>query len=119
MFSRPKLGMLTPELVEGHLEALWRTAEWVDLAESDSAYSRAVIDADDEILLRTAGGVMVRPDLAALDPRYIVTNNARHVRGRNFFGFRVRTAAEFWDELSDARERHLALVQDAEAGDAG
>jgi hypothetical protein len=71
----------------------------VELAETDSAYSKAVRDPDDEMVLRTAGGTMALPRLAMMQPKYIVTNNTRDFKGANFYGFRVVTAHDFWQIL--------------------
>jgi predicted nucleic acid-binding protein len=114
-FSRPKLGSRTPHLVEAHMAPLWERAEMVDMAEPDPVFSRAVSDLDDDIVLRTAAGVMFEPRLATISPRYIVTNNVGDFRGRNFYGFRIVTAAQFWRELSEGVDAGAEADTEAEA----
>lgn len=100
VLGRPAAGSLEPGDVDEVLSEFWETSRWVQPAPDDPSYEPVVHDPQDVMVLRTAVGALMIPELAIRPRKFIISDNTRHFRpGVTWAGFRFVTANIFWREL--------------------
>lgn len=91
---------MTTDQATDIVDAMCGSVRYVAPVPDDPQYAQVVRDPDDAIVLRTAAGIYFHADLATYLDRYIVSGDTHAFPpGRDWYGFRYRTASEFQREL--------------------
>lgn len=102
VLSRPEISNVGDDQAADLMDSICRAARFVEPVADDPRYVKVVHDPDDAIILRTAAGIFLEPDLALMPDLYIVSGD-KHAfpPGENWYSFKYRQAHEFWRELAN------------------